>query len=196
MKRYVKSNTDKRQTLREYVTSHMSELQGKNIVVACLEEYEPGEDAVVGVLFDGKITDLVNAPKELTTNDYNYLTQDDLDRCVVKEVHTYGNGAGIEIIIENFINSIEEPELVTNPEYYYQIMNLLDDVALSGRNLTNADRQKLDELFAKDVDAGMSDSIEDYADANDCYTPNGDLCSTWDKMVIALRDLFRSGDRV
>lgn len=34
------------------------------------------------------------------------------------------------------------------------------------------------------------------ADANDCYTPNGDLCSTWDEMVIALRELFESGDRI
>ena len=98
MKRYIKSNTEKRQTLREYVTSHMSELQGKNILVSCLEEYEPGEDAVVGVLFDGNIKELVNTP----AGD-NYLTQDDLDRCVVKEVRTYGNGAGIEIFIENFI---------------------------------------------------------------------------------------------
>jgi hypothetical protein len=38
--------------------------------------------------------------------------------------------------------------------------------------------------------------IEDIADANDCYTPNGDLCSTWDEMVIALRGLFESGDRI
>ncbi len=81
----------------------MSALQSKNILVSCLEEYEPGEDAVIGVLFDGKITDLLNSPNELTTDDYNYLTQDDLDRCIVKEVRTYGNGRGVEIIVENYL---------------------------------------------------------------------------------------------
>lgn len=97
--------------------------------------------------------------------------------------------------MKRYIKSMEDPGLVYNPEYYYQIINLLDDVALSGRDLTDADRQKLDELFAKDVDDGMSASIEDYADANDCYTPDGELCSTWDEMVVALRGLFDSGDR-
>lgn len=196
MKRYIKSNTSAKQTLREYATANKEELQGKNIIVFCPEKYEPDEDAVIGVLFDGTITDLLNSPNELTINDYNYVTQDDLDRCIVKEVSTYGNGRGVEINIENYMKYMEQPELVTNAEYYYQIMNILDDAALSGRDLTDADRRKLDALYAKDMDEGIGSTIEDYADANDCYTPNGDLCSTWDEMVVALRELFESGDRV
>lgn len=93
-------------------------------------------------------------------------------------------------------SSIEEPEFLSNPEYYFQIMNLLDDVALSGRNLTDTDRKQLDALRQKDIDEGLGTAdIEDYADANDCYTPDGELCSTWDEMVVALRGLFDSGDR-
>lgn len=194
MKRYVKSNTDKRQTLREYVISHMSELQGKKIIVSCLYTYDSaygnGDMDCPGVVFDGTAEDLLNCKGD------NYLDYEDLDNATVENVKSTNSGIEIQLSQDFLIFKDEEPELLSNPKYYYQIMNLLDDVALSGRDLTNADRQKLDELFAKDVDAGMSDSIEDYADANDCYTPNGDLCSTWDEMVVALRDLFSSGDRV
>ena len=87
----------------------------------------------------------------------------------------------------------------STPEYYYQILNILDNAALSGRTLTCNDKQQLDNLMEKDREFGLGgdDSIiEDIADANDCYTPNGDLCSTWDEMVVALRELFESGDRV
>ena len=74
---------------------------------------------------------------------------------------------------------------------YYDIMNLLDDAALSNRELTPAEIKKLDDLFVK----SDTDAIEDIADANDCYTPDGELCSTWNEMVVALRGLFDSGDR-
>lgn len=85
----------------------------------------------------------------------------------------------------------------STPEYYYQIMNFLDDVALSGRELTLADRAQLADWLQKDKKCGLgTGSIEEIADANDCYTPSGDLCSTWDEMVIALRGLFESGDRI
>lgn len=83
------------------------------------------------------------------------------------------------------------------PEYYYKIMNMLDDVALSNRDLTSEEIAILDDLNAKDAECGLgAGDIRDMADANDCYTPNGDLCSTWDEMVIALRGLFESGDRI
>ena len=83
------------------------------------------------------------------------------------------------------------------PEYYYQIMNMLDDVALSNRDLTPEEIATLDDLNAKDAEYGLGGGdIRDMADANDCYTPDGTLCSTWDEMVIALRDLFKSGERV
>ena len=74
---------------------------------------------------------------------------------------------------------------------YYDIMNLLDDAALANRKLTPAEIKKLDDLFVK----SDTDAIEDIADANDCYTPDGELCATWDEMVVALRGLFDSGDR-
>ena len=75
--------------------------------------------------------------------------------------------------------------------YYFQLMNLLDDIALSGRVPTREEIKALDYLNSKDGYA-----IEDIADANDCYTEDGELCSTWAEMVIALRGLFESGDRI
>jgi hypothetical protein len=79
-----------------------------------------------------------------------------------------------------------------NPAYYYyQIMNILDNAALSNRELTADEISALDYLNSKDGCA-----IEDIADANDCYTADDELCSTWDEMVIALRGLFESGERV
>ena len=80
-----------------------------------------------------------------------------------------------------------------NPAYYYyfQIMNLLDGVALANRDLTEEEIEALDYLRKKDGGA-----IEEMADANDCYTENEELCSTWPEMVIALRNNFISGDRI
>lgn len=195
MKRYIKSNTSTKQTLREYAMANKKELQDKNIIVSCLYTYDSayhnGDMDCPGVLFDGTVDEL------LSCTGATYLTPDDLDQCFIESIKSTSNG--IEILMgKDFLTPIarEEPELVTNPEYYYQIMNILDDVALSDRDLTGADRRKLDALYAKDMDEGVGSRIEDYADANDCYTPNGDLCSTWDEMVVALRELFESGDRV
>ena len=79
-----------------------------------------------------------------------------------------------------------------NPAYYYfQIMNLLDGAALANRNLTEEEIEALNYLRKKDGGA-----IEEMADANDCYTENEELCSTWPEMVIALRNNFISGDRI
>lgn len=75
--------------------------------------------------------------------------------------------------------------------YYYQIMNLLDEVALANRELTAEAVEALNYLREKD-----GGDIEDMADANDCYTEDDELCSTWAEMVIALRGLFASGDRI
>ena len=91
--------------------------------------------------------------------------------------------------------STEEPECT--PEYYYQIMNMLDDAALANRDLTPEEIATLDDLNAKDAKCGLGGGdIRDMADANDCYNPDGSLCSTWDEMVIALRGLFESGERI
>ena len=87
-----------------------------------------------------------------------------------------------------------------NPAYYYfQIMNLLDEVALANRELTAEEIKALDYLMSKDeLNIGEPDDnpILDIADANDCYTEDDELCSTWDEMVIALRNNFISGDRI
>ena len=91
---------------------------------------------------------------------------------------------------QNSVTAATE-ESTNSPEYYYQIMNLLDEVALAGRTLTSAEKMQLDALLVKD-----GSDIEDIADANDCYTPDGRHCSTWDEMVLALKGLFESGDRV
>ena len=71
-------------------------------------------------------------------------------------------------------------------KYYYMIMNLLDKVALSNRSLTDEEKDRLD--FYLDHDGSY---IEDIADANDCGH-----CDTWDDMVLALRELHRTGERV
>jgi hypothetical protein len=95
--------------------------------------------------------------------------------------------------MKRYIKSSNE----STPEYYYKIMNMLDDAALANRDLTSEEIAILDDLNAKDAECGLGDGdIRDMADANDCYTPSGDLCSTWDEMVIALRGLFESGDRI
>ena len=103
---------------------------------------------------------------------------------------------GKQILIDRYNeaqNSVtaatEEP--TNSPEYYYQIMNLLDEIALADRFPTTAEKQQLDELLAKD-----GSTIEDMADANDCYNTDDELCHTWDEMVSALHILFEHGERV
>lgn len=91
----------------------------------------------------------------------------------------------------------QSSNIEATPDYYYKIMNILDDAALANRDLTPEEIATLDDLNAKDAECGLgSGDIRDMADANDCYTPDGELCSTWDEMVIALRGLFKSGDRI
>ena len=91
--------------------------------------------------------------------------------------------------MKKYIKSNEEQEY--SPEYYYEIMNLLDEIALSGRFPTKAEKKQLDDLLAKD-----GATIEDLADANDCYNTDDELCHTWDEMVSALHILFEHGERV
>jgi hypothetical protein len=90
--------------------------------------------------------------------------------------------------MKKYIKSNEEPKY--SPEYYYEIMNLLDEIALSGRFPTKAEKKQLDDLLVKDGAA-----IEDLADANDCYNIDDELCHTWDEMVSALHILFEHGER-
>lgn len=91
----------------------------------------------------------------------------------------------------------QSSNIEATPDYYYKIMNILDAAALANRDLTPEEIATLDDLNAKDAECGLGGGdIRDMADANDCYTPDGELCSTWDEMVIALRGLFESGDRI
>lgn len=89
--------------------------------------------------------------------------------------------------MRRYIRSTENPYA----EAYYQIMNMLDNLALNGRFPTKAEKQKLDELLAQTD----SQDIRDIADANDCYNEHDELCSTWDEMVSALHILFEHGER-
>ena len=77
------------------------------------------------------------------------------------------------------------------PNYYYHIINLLDKVASGNRELTAKEIIVLDCWLIKD-----GGDIADIAEANDCYTSDGKLCSTWGEIIIALRGLFASGDRI
>ena len=90
--------------------------------------------------------------------------------------------------MKRYIRADEEEYSV---EYYYRIMNLLDDIALAHRELTPMERQKLDVFLA--MDGG---DIKDMADANDCYNEDGTLCHTWDEMILALNRLWECEDRV
>ena len=104
MKRLIISSTVHRQTLREYLEDNADMLAGNNIIVADLTHYPCGKDDYdcPGVLCDCSYEELLNAPVELTL-DFSvdtYLTQDDLDRCIVKDVHS--DSQGYEIIVEGF----------------------------------------------------------------------------------------------
>ena len=69
---------------------------------------------------------------------------------------------------------------------YYQIMNILDDVAVNNKPL---DMQTIYQLQNLASEEGIA--IEDIADANDCGE-----CHNWKELVDCLRDQFANGDRV
>ena len=74
--------------------------------------------------------------------------------------------------------------------FYHILMNKLDELALSGRFPGKNQKLELDGLLAK------SDStIEDIADANDCYNEHDELCSTWEELISALHIQFEHGER-
>lgn len=109
MKRYIKSNTSAKQTLREYLVSNKSRLQNCKIIVADETPYpgaesdEQGYIDCPGVLFDGTYDEIINSDPvsfENNTSDDNYLDQTDLDRCTV--VRTSSGDFGEEIIITGF----------------------------------------------------------------------------------------------
>ena len=108
MKRLIKATTSYGQTLREYLKNNADMLKGGHIIIADLTPY-PGavEDDMgyidcPGVLCDCSVDEILNSPVELYSNDLsdNYLIQDDLDRCIVKDVHPHSQG--YTIIVEGF----------------------------------------------------------------------------------------------
>ena len=71
-------------------------------------------------------------------------------------------------------------------EAYFTIMNVLDEHALNGKELTPNTILFLDCL----ADIGEHE-IPDIADANDCGR-----CSTWSEVVSELAENFKSGNRI
>lgn len=72
-----------------------------------------------------------------------------------------------------------------NANFYYRLMNELDQWALSGRFPGKSHKQRLDGLLLK-ADA----TIEDIADANNCGE-----CHTWEDLISALHIQFEHGER-
>lgn len=73
-----------------------------------------------------------------------------------------------------------------NIDIYYSIMNLLDKIALSGNDITDIERVRLDHWLKS-----SGDRVEDIADANDCG-----ICTTWDEVITGLRNLYATGERI
>lgn len=69
---------------------------------------------------------------------------------------------------------------------YYQIMNILDDVAMNNKPL---DMQTIYQLQNLASEEGIV--IEDIADANDCGE-----CHNWKELVDCLREQFANGERI
>lgn len=72
-------------------------------------------------------------------------------------------------------------------QIYYAIMNILDGIALSEKEVSIVKfGYILDDLLAfTDCD------IEDIADANDCGH-----CTTWEEVINSLREQYNIGDRI
>lgn len=88
MKRYIKSSATNNSTIREYVATHRDALANADILIVCLEPYDPKyPDDVPGVLFDGSYTDLMNTRENIEDNiGDNYLSQEDLDELQISKV--------------------------------------------------------------------------------------------------------------
>lgn len=78
-------------------------------------------------------------------------------------------------------------------EIYYAVMNILDHLALN----ENLDKCKQDVLYdmcetlVTYQDEDRLDFIHTSSDANDCG-----VCESFQEMVIKLRELFKSGERI
>lgn len=77
-------------------------------------------------------------------------------------------------------------------DWYVNLMNYLDERAKANRPLNRIEVMQLDICVDKYCLADTSrELIRDIADANDCG-----ICNTWNELIMALRELFISGERV
>lgn len=76
-------------------------------------------------------------------------------------------------------------------EIYYNIMNFLDSKALNNEVLTETEIEQLNIDVVHELSEDVTEFIRDLADANDCR-----YCTTWNEVVVALRELFKSGERI
>lgn len=77
-------------------------------------------------------------------------------------------------------------------EIYYNIINFLDSKALNNELLTETEIEQLNiNVVRYGLSEDVTEFIRDLADANDC----GD-CTTWNEVVVALIELFKSGERI
>ena len=75
-------------------------------------------------------------------------------------------------------------------ELYYAAINILDWYTKEERNISDEHECYLEDIFYKICEIGDI-KIEDIADANDCGS-----CKSWDELVAAFRELWRTGQRV
>lgn len=75
-------------------------------------------------------------------------------------------------------------------EYYYKIINLIDEIALEKRKPTTEEIKQLDEWKGKDEGLNGECDIADIADANDA------CAETWEELVEEFVKLWANGDRV
>lgn len=76
--------------------------------------------------------------------------------------------------------------------WYCKLMNFLDDKALTGKQLSRTEIEQLNRCIDRyDLADSVKELIGDIADANNC----GD-CETWNELIDALAEQFRTGERV
>ena len=76
--------------------------------------------------------------------------------------------------------------------WYVNLMNFLDEKAKVNAKLTRIEIEQLNRCIDKyDAADSARELIHDIADANDCGR-----CDTWQELIDALAELFKSGERI
>lgn len=77
-------------------------------------------------------------------------------------------------------------------EWYVNLMNFLDERALSGKLLNRMEIKQLNNCIDRyDCGDSVLEVIRATADANDCG-----ICNTWNELILALRKLHQTGERI